>query len=135
MTTFERGDIILISYPVNDELEMHLRPVMVVQSVHPSDAGIAVVPISPEPSETYLTLHLPHGSFEAARFGLMSAGYITACEEVVVDRHFVVKRLGCCPWQMLGDFMEMMRQPIIRSALVKTPERAVVSNGLIREAV
>lgn len=134
MTTYERGDIVLVSYPVNDALEMHLRPAMVVYDVHPSDTGIAVVPISPEPSETFLTLHLPHGSFEAARFGLLHAGYLTACGEIVVERPFVVRKVGRCPWQMLNEFMGMMSRPVVPKTPARQAERTTPAENLAREA-
>lgn len=135
MTKFDRGDIILISYPVNDDLEMHLRPAMVVQTAHPSDSGIAVVPIGAEASAEYRAIRLLPGSFEAARCGLIGLGYLIACEEIVVDRQFVMRKLGRCPWQTLGEFMEMRRQPIARTRQTKEPERIPATPGLVREAV
>ncbi|MDZ7639929.1 MAG: hypothetical protein U5J83_17045 [Bryobacterales bacterium] len=135
MTTYDRGDIVLLSYPINDALEMHLRPAMVIYDVHPSDAGIAIVPISPEPSERFLTMHLPQGSFEAARFGLMGAGYLTASDEVIVERAFVVRTIGRCPWQTLNEFIGMMRQPIVPKAKLRVRERTVAAEGFVREAV
>lgn len=135
MTTYERGDIVLVSYPVNDALEMHLRPAMVIHDVHPSDAGIAIVPISPEPSEAYLTLHLPHGSFEAARFGLLSAGYLTACGEFVVERSFIVRKVGRCPWQMLDEFFGMVRVRVVPKAPEREAECATPAESLVREAI
>jgi hypothetical protein len=139
MTSFERGDIVLLSYPVNDALEMHLRPAMVVQDAHAHDAGIALVPITAEPSDTYLTLHLPLGSFEAARFGLMTSGYLTACEEVVVEREFIRRKIGRCPWQMLQEFVGMMRAPLVRrkpgvAGPVAEPV-PIAAKGLVRQAV
>jgi hypothetical protein len=137
MTSFERGDIVLLSYPINDALEMHLRPAMVVQDAHPNDAGIAIVPITAEPSDTYLTLHLPLGSFEAARFGLMTSAYLTACEEVVVEREFVRRKIGRCPWQMLNEFIAMMRAPLVRKPLGGTAAEAVpiAAKEFVRQAV
>lgn len=135
MTTFDRGDIVLVSYPVNDALEMHLRPAMVMHDVHPRDAGIAIVPISPEPSETSLTLHLPQGSFESARFGLLNAGYLTACAEIVVERPYIVRKIGRCPWRMLDEFFGMMRQKLVPKAVGREPECAVPGESLAREAV
>lgn len=135
MTTYDRGDIVLLSYPINDALEMHLRPAMVIHDVHPSDAGIAVVPISPEPSDTFLTLHLPHGSFESARFGLIHAGYLTACGEIVVERPYIVRKIGRCPWQMLDEVFGMMRHKMAPKAADREPERAIPADSLAREAV
>ncbi|MCC6263914.1 MAG: hypothetical protein IT169_10080 [Bryobacterales bacterium] len=135
MTTYERGDIVLVSFPVNDALEMHLRPAMVIYDVHPSDAGIAIVPISPEPSETFLTLHLPHGSFEAARFGLLNAGYLTACGEIVVERPFVIRKVGRCPWQMLDEFFGMVRVRVVPKAPDREAECAAPAESLVREAI
>lgn len=135
MTTYDRGDIVLVSYPVNDALEMHLRPAMVIHDVHPSDAGIAIVPISPEPSDTFLTLHLPHGSFEAARFGLLHAGYLTACGEIVVERPFIVRKVGRCPWQMLDEFFGMVRHRVVPKTPEREPECAVPAESYAREAI
>jgi hypothetical protein len=136
MTPFDRGDIILISYPVNDELEMHLRPAMVIQSAHASDLGIAVVPIGAEPSARYQSIHLQPGTFEAARCGLVDTGYLIACPEIVVDRSFVIRSIGRCPWQTLGEFLELMRQPLLPVATAEDPaQRPAAQTALAREAV
>lgn len=140
MTSFERGDIVLLSYPINDALEMHLRPAMVVQDAHAHDAAVAVVPITAAPSETYLTLHLPLGSFEAARFGLMTSGYLTACEEIAVERDFVRRKIGRCPWQMLQEFVGMTRAPLLRKPLAAAAGAnaepvPIAAKTLVRQAV
>lgn len=130
MTAYERGDIVLLSYPVNDELEIHLRPAMVIYDVHPSDAGVAVVPISPEPSEGYLTLYLAQGAYETARFGLLNSGYLTACPEIVVERAFVARKIGRCPWQMLNQFFGMQRQRIVPSIASREAQAGLQADRL-----
>ncbi|MCZ2155870.1 MAG: hypothetical protein LC114_18540 [Bryobacterales bacterium] len=130
MTAYERGDVVLLSYPVNDGLEMHLRPAMVIHDVHPSDAGIAVVPISPEPSEGYLTLYLPQGGYESARFGLLSGGYLIACPEIVVERAFVVRKIGRCPWQMLNHYFSLQRQRIVPPIVTREAQAGLAADSL-----
>lgn len=113
---------------------MHLRPAMVVYSAHPGDFGLAIVPMAPAPSETLSSLHPQHGGFKAARCGLASSGYLIACEEIVVERQFAVKRIGRCPWQWRGQFAELSRQPLVPRASGQKPVPGAIGEILAREA-
>ncbi|MCW5964530.1 MAG: hypothetical protein KIT83_10875 [Bryobacterales bacterium] len=105
MTTFDRGDTVLISYPDEDGGGMHLRPALVLHNVLPNDSVIAVVPITPDPVHLSPSIFVQEGSFEAARLGLITSGYLNACSEVVVDRKFVNRKIGKCPWRLMQEFL------------------------------
>lgn len=111
MTIFERGDIALISYPSADSRSMHLRPVMVLHAASAGDAGISVVPITPDPAHLCPSILVTEGSFEAARMGLVTSGYLNACSGVVVDRQFMNRKIGRCPWKLLNEFLVAQRRP------------------------
>ena len=135
MTPFDRGDVVLLSYPTTDSFELHLRPVVVIHTVHESDTGVAVAPISPELSSLYKTIPVSLGTYEAARMGLLASGYLTACEEIIVDRQFIVKKIGQCPWQLLAEFLDLQRQPMIKRAAVMELQPVIVAEDLAREAI
>jgi len=112
MIIFERGDTVLVSYPSKDGATLHLRPAMIFHNVSANDVAVSVVPITPDPIHLSPSLFVAEGSFEAARLGLVTAGYLNACSEVVVDRQFVNRKIGRCPWRMLNEFLSLQRRPI-----------------------
>lgn len=111
-TIYDRGDTVLISYPTAQGDRLHLRPALVLHTAQSTDTAIAVVPITPDPVHLSPSILIVEGSFEAARMGLVTSGYLNACPGVVVDKQFVSRRIGRCPWRLLGEFLMMQRSPI-----------------------
>lgn len=112
MTIFDRGDTVLISYPDAEGIEMHLRPALVLNHVLATDATLAVVPITSDPMHMSPAILVQEGSFEAARLGLITSGYLNACSEVVIDRQFVNRKIGKCPWRLLQQFLAILQRPV-----------------------
>jgi hypothetical protein len=110
---YERGDVLLITYPDKDETVVHRRPVMVLAHDSPGAATVSVVPISPDPMENTPSLLVTEGSFEAARLGLLTSGYLNACQAISVPIEAVTRRIGQCPWRLLQEFLALHRRPVI----------------------
>lgn len=109
-TTFERGDILLLNVPLGEQLEMAVRPVMVLQDCSAFDARVAIVPITPDPMVDCNSMLIPLGCFESARMGLITNAYLNAAEEILAPRQFVVRRIGKCPYRLLSEFLKTYRQ-------------------------
>ena len=105
--TCERGDILLISVPIGEELRMRLRPVLTMrESARPIPSYPS--PITPDPMVTEFHL-VPLGSFESARMGTVTSAYLNTVEEVPVARRYLVDRIGKCPHRLLRQFLGMYR--------------------------
>jgi len=110
---YDRGDVLLISYPSKDGGVVHHRPVMVLSHDSPGAATVSVVPISPDPMENTPALLVTEGSFEAARLGLLTSGYLNACQTISVPLDAVTRRIGQCPWRLLQEFIGLHSRPVI----------------------
>ncbi len=111
-TIFDRGDTVLVSYPAAQGETVHQRPAMVLHNVLAKDNAVALVPITPDPIHLSPSILVQQGSYEAARLGLITSGYLNACTEVVVDRKHVQRRIGKCPWRLMEEFLALQRRPI-----------------------
>ncbi len=107
--TCERGDILLISVPIGEELRMRLRPVLTMRESRAPDSFVSVVPITPDPMVDCNSILVPLGSFESARMGLVTSAYLNTVEEVPVARRYLVDRIGKCPHRLLRQFLGMYR--------------------------
>lgn len=107
--TCERGDILLISVPIGEELRMRLRPVLTMRESRAPDSFVSVVPITPDPMVDCNSILVPLGSFESARMGLVTSAYLNTVEEVPVARRYLVDRIGKCPHRLLSQFLGMYR--------------------------
>jgi mRNA-degrading endonuclease toxin of MazEF toxin-antitoxin module len=110
---YDRGDVLLVNYASKDEQGLHHRPVMVISHDSPGAEHVFVVPISPDPMENTPALLVTEGSFEAARMGLLTNGYLNACEVIEVPLAAVTRRVGQCPWRLLQEFQALHRRPNI----------------------
>ncbi len=107
--TCERGDILLISVPIGEEMRMRLRPVLAMRECRAPDPIVSVVPITPDPMVDCNSILVPLGSFESARMGLITSAYLNTVEEVPVAREYLVERIGKCPHRLLSQFLGMYR--------------------------
>lgn len=105
--TCERGDILLISVPIGDEMQMRLRPVLAMQKGDPLDPHLSVVPLTPDPMVDCNSILVPLGSFESARMGLVTNAYLNTVEEVPIARQFLAEKIGKCPHRLLHQFLGM----------------------------
>lgn len=111
MTTFDRGDTVLVSFPNEEGTVIHQRPAMVLHQVSSADPAVSVVPITPDPIHLSPSILVQEGSFEAARLGLVTSGYLNASGEVTVDRQFIGRKIGRCPWRLMHEFLVLQRRP------------------------
>lgn len=85
---------------------------MVLHHVSTSDPAVSVVPITPDPVHLSPSILVQEGSFEAARLGLVTSGYLNACTEVAVNRQFIGRKIGKCPWRLMEEFLVLQRRPV-----------------------
>lgn len=107
--TCERGDILLISVPIGEEMRMRLRPVLAMRESRAPDPFVSVVPITPDPMVDCNSILVPLGSFESARMGLVTSAYLNTVEEAPIARRYFVDRIGKCPHRLLSQFLGMYR--------------------------
>jgi hypothetical protein len=120
-TTYERGDTLLLNVPLNNSLEMSLRPVMLMQDCTSLDPWVSVVPITPDPMVDCNSMLIPLGSFESARMGFLTNVYLNATEEILVPRQFICQKIGKCPYRLMNDFLKTYRQGLGYSSRASAP--------------
>lgn len=133
-TTFERGDTLLLNVPLNDGLEMSLRPVMLMQDCTSQDPWISVVPITPDPMVDCNSILILLGSFESARMGFLTNAYLNATEEILVPRQFIYEKIGKCPYRLLNDFLKTYRRGLGYSNGASAPAAAAALSGTATES-
>lgn len=107
--TCERGDILLINVPFDDDLHMHLRPVLAMHDCSSLDPLVSIVPVTADPMVNCNSILVPLGSFESARMGLATSAYLNSVDEIQIARQFLVDKIGKCPYRTLNQFLSMYR--------------------------
>ncbi len=114
-TACERGDILLISVPIGEEMQMRLRPVLAARKSESVDSHVYIVPLTADPMVECNSILVPLGSFESARMGLVSSAYLNTVEEIPVPRQALIAKIGRCPHRLLHQFLGMYRSAKSRS--------------------
>jgi hypothetical protein len=134
-TIYERGDTLLLNVPLNNSLEMSLRPVMLMQDCTSLDPWVSVVPITPDPMVDCNSMLIPLGSFESARMGFLTNAYLNATEEILVPRQFICEKIGKCPYRLLNDFLKTYRHSLGYNARASAPASVTAASPAIDESL
>jgi hypothetical protein len=133
-TIYERGDTLLLNVPLDNSLEMSLRPVMLMQDCTSLDPWVSVVPITPDPMVDCNSMLIPLGSFESARMGFLTNVYLNATEEILVPRQFICEKIGKCPYRLMNDFLKSYRRGLGFSSQTSAPASIAALSGATSES-
>lgn len=116
MTTFKRGQVVLVQLPLQDADKAALRPAVVLHPGFDSDLGLTVLPLLPQDAAGPSAFVVKQGTYEAARMGIVSTLCLDPWLSVDLPRALITRVIGRCPYQMLDEILRLRRSPLNAAA-------------------
>ncbi len=112
MTTYRRGDVVLVRIPEDPGTAPMLRPAVVLHPELDSDLGVSLLPLVPLSSAGPHAIPIERASFESARMGLVTTLALDPDISVDLPRSQVARSIGRCPYELLNELMRRRRSPL-----------------------